>query len=179
MARGVRIRPEAAVDFDAIDEVVRSAFHDDATAELVALIRASPNYLPDLSLVAVDGQRVVGHLMLHHLDLQDRAQRHQVLSLSPLAVRPDAQRIGVGSALVEAAIDRADQAGEPLIVLEGSPGYYPRFGFQPATRFGITIRLPSWAPPEAAMVYPLRAYRPELRGVVVYPPAFDHVNEDR
>jgi putative acetyltransferase len=162
-----------------IDDVVRQAFQDEATAELVVLIRASPNYLPELSLVAVDGDTVVGHVMLHHLELQDGARHHQVVSLSPLAVRPESQRQGIGAALVEAAVERTDQAGEPLIVLEGSPAYYPRFGFQPAARFGVAIHLPSWAPPEAAMVRPLRAYRADVRGTVVYPPAFDRVNQDR
>ena len=116
--------------------------------------------------------------MLHHLDLRDGATTHEVVSLSPVSVRPDVQRRGVGSALIRSAIERADQRGEPLIVLEGSPAYYPRFGFRPARELGITITLPSWAPEDAAMAYPLARYRPEINGHDVYPPAFGRVNRD-
>lgn len=74
---------------------------------------------------------------------------------------------------------RADAAGEPLVVLEGSPGYYGRLGFEPSAPYGITIDLPTWAPPEAAQVRLLAAYRPEVRGHLDYPPAFAVVLRDR
>jgi putative acetyltransferase len=175
----IRLRAEVQRDDEAIHQIVRAAFNDDATAELVARIRQSPHYIPELSLVAEHAGDVVGHIMLHHLNLRDGATTHEVVSLSPVSVRPDVQRRGMGSALIRDATERADQRGEPLIVLEGSPAYYPRFGFRPAREFGITISLPSWAPEEAAMVYPLSRYRPEIKGHVVYPPAFDRVNADR
>jgi len=57
-------------------------------------------------------------------------------------------------------------------VLEGSPKYYPRFGFRDCRELGIVIELPDWAPPEAGMAHPLPGYSPALRGRVVYPPAF-------
>jgi putative acetyltransferase len=117
--------------------------------------------------------------MLSHLLLDDGGDAHRVVTLSPVSVLPDHQNQGVGSALIEAGIARADDLDEPLIVLEGSPGYYQRFGFRPAAPFGVVIHLPSWAPPDAAMVYPLSRYRPEVRGTVMYPPAFDCVNQDR
>ena len=83
--------------------------------------------------------------------------------LSPLAVAPDRQRQGVGSALVRAVTQRADERGEPLVVLEGAPAYYGRLGFEPADPLGIHITLPDWAPPEAAQVMRLRAYEPSVR----------------
>jgi putative acetyltransferase len=70
----------------------------------------------------------------------------------------------------------ADDRGEPAVVLEGSPVFYGRLGFQPSAAHGIRIMLPSWAPPEAAQVLLLRNYDPLIRGRVVYPPAFEHVN---
>ena len=117
--------------------------------------------------------------MLSHLLLDDGPDAHRVVTLSPVSVRPDHQNQGVGSALIEAGITGAADLDEPLIVLEGSPAYYPRFGFRPAGPFGVVIHLPSWAPPEAAMVHPLSRYRPEIRGIVRYPPAFDRGNQDR
>ena len=65
--------------------------------------------------------------------------------------------------------------GEPIVILEGSPLYYGRLGFEPATKYGIEIHLPEWAPPEAAQVMRLTAFDPNdptLQGTVVYSPAF-------
>jgi putative acetyltransferase len=175
----MRVRPEVAADQPSIRDVVREAFQDEVTAELVERIRRSANYIPSLAIVAEDGGAIVGHIMLSHLLLDDGPDAHRVVTLSPVSVRPDHQHQGVGSALIECGITGADDLGEPLIVLEGSPAYYPRFGFRPAGPFGVVIHLPSWAPLEAAMVHPLSRYRPEIRGIVRYPPAFDRVNQDR
>jgi putative acetyltransferase len=174
------IREERPEDRPAVEDVVARAFGQAEVAELVGRIRSSAGFVPELSLVAEEAGAVVGHVMLSHLDLEDHGGiRHRVLTLSPLSVVPERQRRGIGGSLIRAAIERADEREEPLIVLEGSPAYYPRFGFRHSVPFGIRIHLPSWAPPEAAMVLPLRGYRPEIRGTVVYPPAFDVVVEDR
>ena len=61
---------------------------------------------------------------------------------------------------------------------KGVPAYYGRFGFEPAPAHGIHIKLPSWAPPEAAQVLRLKNYDPSIRGQVVYPPAFDGVTDN-
>lgn len=98
--------------------------------------------------------------------------RHGVLVLSPLAVDPAVQRQGIGSALVRAGLARADAMGESLVVLQGSPRYYPRFGFRDARTLGIEMALPDWAPPEAGMAYPLSVHHPAVRGRLVEPPAF-------
>jgi putative acetyltransferase len=117
--------------------------------------------------------------MLSYVDLVDGDARHRVLTLSPLSVVPGSQRRGIGSALVTAAIEKADERREPLIMLEGHPDYYTRFGFRPSRQLGITVPLPDWAPDEAGMVRPLSAYDPSIRGKIVYPPAFDVVAGDR
>ena len=174
---GVSIRAEAPAERDAIAEVVASAFGSPAEARLVERIRASSNFVPELSLVAELEGRVVGHVMISYVALHDGDARRWIASLSPLAVAPDSQGRGIGGALVREATGRADARGEPLVVLEGSPRYYGRFGFEHSVRHGIEITLPLWAPPEAAQVLRLRAYDPSLRGRVAYPPAFDEVAE--
>ena len=146
-------------------------------ARLVDLIRASPNFIPELSLVAELDGRIVGHVMVSHVALHDVDARHRICSLAPLAVAPDVHGRGVGSALVRAVAAEVDARGEPLIVLEGSPAYYSRFGFESSVAHGIRITLPEWAPPEAAQVLRLRNYDPAIRGLVVYPPAFDVIAE--
>lgn len=171
----VVIEPERPADHEAIGEVVRAAFVDEPeVARLVDLIRASPQYLPELALVARRGDAVVGHVMVSRAQLVDDESgvTHDVLTLSPLGVAPSAQGQGVGSALVRAVLTLAERRPEPLVTLEGSPRYYPRFGFRDCRDVGVTIDLPDWAPREAGQVYLLPSYSPAVHGRLVYPVAF-------
>lgn len=174
----VEIRPERGddpVEAAAITAVVTAAFGSDFEGGLPAAIRGSANYIPESALVAVHDGRVVGHVMIAYVGLRgDDGQTRRVASLSPLAVSPDAQGRGVGRALVRAVVAVAESRGEPLVVLEGSPRYYGSLGFEHSAPHGITINLPDWAPPEAAQMMRLGNYDTSIRGVVVYPPYFDH-----
>jgi putative acetyltransferase len=175
---GVTIRPEQSGDRGAIADVVAAAFGSQAEARLVEAIRASANFIPELSLVAEVTGRIVGHVMVSLVTFRDDAAQHRVASLSPLAVAPPFQGRGIGSALVRDVTTRADDRGEPLVVLEGSPVFYGRLGFEHSVPHGIEITLPSWAPPEAAQILRLRNYDGSIRGRIVYPPAFGNVTED-
>jgi putative acetyltransferase len=167
------VRQERPEDVAAIDAVLRDAFGDegDLVVRLVGGIRASPEAIPELALVAEDDTGIVGHTMLSWVGLEG-GPRERLLVLTPMAVRGDRQRRGVGSQLTEALIALAEEAGEPLIVVEGVPEYYPRFGFERASTLGIE-RPHEKIPDAAFMVRRLTAYDPAVRGRVVYPPAFD------
>jgi putative acetyltransferase len=175
----VLVRPEEPADREEVARVVATAFRSEAHARLVEALRASPGFLPSLSLVAVRDGRVVGHVMITLVALvgADGHEQH-VPCLSPLAVDPDEHRQGIGSALVRAVTAAAAEQGHDLVVLEGDPAYYGRFGFEPAAPHGIEVDLPSWAPPEAAQVLRLRPDRRVPAGRVVYPPPFALVTED-
>lgn len=176
------IRPESTDDHGPIRTVVTAAFDSAAEAELVDRIRASPEFVPEMALVAEDGDRIIGHVMISRARLRNDSGERQISMLSPLAVDPECQRRGIGSALVRAALDEAEALGEPLVILEGSPAYYGRFGFEHAARYGIEIHLPDWAPPEAAQVKPLTSFDlndPALQGTVIYPAAFDGLGSPR
>jgi putative acetyltransferase len=95
------------------------------------------------------------------------------LALGPLSVRPDWQRQGAGKALMHAVLGAADALHEPLVVLLGSTGYYPRFGFRLAGEYGITPRHPEWA--EHFQVRTLTGYDPAVRGEFAYPEPFDRL----
>lgn len=175
---GLTIRPEQASDHEAIRQVVVTAFGSDVEGDLVDRIRQSPEYVADMALVAELDGHVVGHVMISGATIVNDQGERRISMLSPLAVSPEHQRHGVGAALVRAALTAADERDEPLVVLEGSPAYYGRFGFEHARVHGIEIHLPDWAPPEAAQVKLLSAHDPNdasLRGEVVYPAAFDGV----
>ena len=89
-----------------------------------------------------------------------------------MSVRPDRQRIGVGTRLIREALGRAEAADEPAVMVEGIAGYYPRFGFERASALGFGSPHPK-IPDEAFMVKRLPGYSPDLAGRVVYPAAFD------
>jgi putative acetyltransferase len=169
----VAIRAERPDDVDAITAVVADAFRSPVEARLPAAIRASENFVPEWSLVAELRGRMVGHVMVSYVALHDEDVTRRIASLSPMSVARDVHRRGIGSALIRAVVARVDDDGEPLVVLEGDPGYYGRLGFEYAVPHGIHITLPQWAPPEAAQIVRLRAYHPSIRGRLVYPPAFD------
>jgi putative acetyltransferase len=173
------IRPETPADHAAIAAVVGDAFGSPVEVRLVEAIRASAYYRPELALVACVDDRVVGHVMISGTPLWIGDEPRTIAMLSPLAVAPDQHGRGIGSALVRDVVQRADDAGEPLVVLEGSPVFYGRLGFEHSVPHGIELPIEDWAPPEAAQVQRLRAYDPALRGRVVYPPAFSEATEPR
>jgi putative acetyltransferase len=123
--------------------------------------------VPELTLVAVDGDDIIGHVMQSHVTLR-RDEDLRVLALAPLAVVPARQRDGIGGALMRETIRLADERREPLIVLLGHPAYYPRFGFENARALGIEPPTPAF-PDAAFMVRRLSEYEPRYRGAVIYP----------
>ncbi|HET7129541.1 MAG TPA: N-acetyltransferase [Gaiellaceae bacterium] len=173
MAEGVVIRPERDADHPAIAEVVSAAFvrHPDEVASFVERIRASEHFIPELALVAEDSSGVIAHVMLSWVGLEG-GSRSRILNLTPMSVRPDRQRIGVGTRLIRDALGRAEEAGEPAVFVEGIPGYYPRFGFERASELGFVPPDPN-IPDEAFMVKRLSGYSPDLAGRIVYPAAFE------
>jgi putative acetyltransferase len=173
----VTLRSERPDDRAAISDVVGSAFGSPSEPRLVEAIRASENFVPEWSVVAELDGRIVGHVMVSFVALHDETNERRVASLSPLAVAPDVHGRGIGSALVRDVTARVDVAGEPLVVLEGSPVYYGRLGFEFSVPYGIRIDLPEWAPAEAAQIMRLGNYDPSIRGQIKYPPAFDDVTE--
>ncbi len=174
---GFVIRAESPPDHPSVSSLLTAAFGSPAVARLVEAIRASGEFVPELSLVAETGELVVGHVMISYATIGDDEVQNSIALLSPLAVAPDFQRRGVGSALVKQVTALADERGEPVVVLEGSPAFYGRLGFEYSVPYGIHIALPSWAPREASQVLRLGNYTNRVRGQVVYPPAFDAVTE--
>ena len=164
------IRPESDADRDAIRRLNESAFGGPAEADLVDALRGSPAWIPELSLVAADGDELVGHVLISVVALDSGPE---LLSLGPMAVAPERQREGIGVALVRRGLELAAQTPYPFVVVLGHPEYYPRFGFVPAR--GLGINTPYEAPDEAWMALALGEPAEGVRGMVRYPPAWSSV----
>ncbi len=170
-AADVVLRPEVSGDEASVTAVVDEAFGRPAVSRLVASLRHTDAWVDGLSFVAEHDQEVVGHTLLTRSILDAPRRLVDVLVLSPLAVVPAHQRRGIGAALVRHALAQARLRPEPLVFLEGSPRYYPRFGFVPAGRLGF--RRPSLRIPEPAfMVVRSPSYEPWMTGTLVYAEPF-------
>ena len=128
------IRPEEASDVEWIREVNVRAFETRAEADLVDTLRTDAR--PLISLVAQQDGEIVGHIMFSPVSLSGHADL-RVMGLAPMAVLPSRQRQGVGTALVREGIQRCRANGADAVVVLGYADYYPRFGFLPASRWGI------------------------------------------
>jgi putative acetyltransferase len=166
------IRAELAVDTPDVHRVVAAAFAGrPVVADLVNALRDSTAWRPGLSLIAVQGDDIVGHVLATRGWLDAPHALVEVLVLSPLSVRPDRQGRGIGSKLAGQLLAIAARRPEPAIFLEGSPGFYARFGFESAGAAGI--RRPSLRIPEPAFqIKRLPCWEPTLSGTLVYPEPF-------
>jgi predicted N-acetyltransferase YhbS len=161
-------RPETADDIPAIRDILLVAFPTAAEANIVDALRADPRaWIDGLSMITItpDGTPV-GHALLTRCHVDGAP----ALALAPCAVLPSVQRTGAGSAAIRAALDAARAMGENLVVVLGHADYYPRFGFAPASRFGI--RAPFEVPDEAMMAMALDDTRLVPAGTIQYPAAF-------
>jgi putative acetyltransferase len=170
----IHIRPENPEDIVRIDELTRLAFQGVDEANLIAAIRDSTYFVPELSLVAVDDDRVVGHILFSLITIESSEKSVEALALAPMAVLPEYQNRGIGTLLVQHGLAACKKLGYSIVIVVGHPEYYPRFGFTPARDCGI--KAPFEVPDEAFMVLELvpDALK-NVSGVVKYSPTFDLV----
>jgi putative acetyltransferase len=165
------IRPEEQRDWAAIHAVNVSAFETPAEANLVDALRAQAQ--PLVSLIAGDNGAIVGHIMFSPVTLSGHTAL-KIMGLAPMAVTPEHQRKGIGSALVRAGFEHCKQLGIGAVVVLGHPTYYPRFGFLSSRRFGIGCEYE--VPEEVFMVAELEAgFLRGASGSVKYHAAFRNV----
>lgn len=165
------IRQEASGDYDEVYDLVREAFasaeHSDGNEhDLVAALRKSAAFVPELSLVAEVGGRIVGHILFTEATVGDGT----VLALAPLSVLPAYQKTGVGTALMEEGHRIARELGYAYSVVLGSETYYPRVGYLPADAFGIEA--PEGVPAENYLAIKLREDAAFVSGPVAYAEEF-------
>ena len=165
------IRTEEKRDWAAVRAVNEAAFETATEADLVDALRAQAQ--PVASLIAEDAGAVVGHIMFSPVLLPNHPEL-RIMGLAPMAVAPEYQRKGIGSALVRAGLERCKDLGFGAVVVLGHPEYYPRFGFAPSVAYGIGCEYE--VPQEAFMVLELQpGYLRRASGKVEYHAAFSNL----
>ncbi len=164
----MHIRPERPEDVPGIRHVNQTAFGTTAEADLVDALRQQAH--PSVSLVATDDEAVVGHILFSPVTLSSHPDV-PIAGLAPMAVLPGRQRQGIGSALVRAGIEECRRLRFVAVVVLGHAAYYPRFGFSPASTFGLTSEYD--VPDDVFMALELEADALGQRaGTIRYHPAF-------
>jgi putative acetyltransferase len=157
----VIIRDESPDDGSAVYALVEAAFGRPSEADLVEQVRTSGDSI--LSLVAVEAGRIVGHVLFSTLNAP-----FPCLALGPVAVVPERQRSGIGSALILDALARARSGLWDAVFVLGNPAYYRRFGFDPDLASGFAS---PYAGPHF-MVLALKGSLPATTGKIAYAPPF-------
>ncbi|WP_446039129.1 GNAT family N-acetyltransferase [Streptomyces sp. SID1121] len=160
-------RAETSADIPTIHDINLAAFDTPLEADLVDALRADPSWIDGLSIVTTDQDgELIGHALLTRCHIDDTP----ALCLGPVAVRPEYQKTGAGSAAIRAALQAAKELGEHFVTVLGHPTYYPRFGFTRASEYGIGISID--VPDEAMMALTLDVGHPLPGGTVHYAAPF-------
>lgn len=167
----MEIRQENQNDYEEVYTVVKEAFanakfSDGDEQELVARLRKSSSFIPELSLVAVEKGKIAGHILFTRAYVGS----FEVLALAPLSVLPQYQNKGIGLALIRQGHSVAARMGYGYCVVLGHAAYYPKSGYVPAGRYGI--RAPFEVEDENFMAICFRETKETINGVIRYDEAF-------
>lgn len=175
MASNLTIRTSQNTDADSIFEVHQLAFERDDEAKLVMTLLDDPDFINELSIVGVFHDQIVGHVLFSNVSIEDPANstEYSAIALAPLAVLPQNHKQGVGTAITQVALQKADEMKYSCAVVLGDPNYYGRFGFQTSKPFGILS--PFDVEDKHFMVKKFSNFDERIKGTVRYHKAFDGV----
>ena len=170
----ITIRQEHPADFQSVYQIHKLAFGQESEAKLVDALRHSDAFIPELSLVAELDNQLLGHILFTKIKIVNKEKETESLALSPMAVRADFQKQGIGGQLIREGLKRAAQFGFESVIVLGHAGYYTKFGFEATTKWNI--RAPFDVPSEVFMGIELIPHAlKNVSGVVQYPKEFDAV----
>lgn len=167
----MHIRQERPEDYAAVERVVKEAFahaecSDGHEQDLVAALRRSGAFVPELSLIALEDKVIAGHILFTRASVNGA----EVLALAPLSVLPAYRNRGIGLSLIARGHQIARKLGYSYSVVLGHPAYYPKAGYVPASRYGV--KAPFEVDNENFMIFCLDGSGKPLNGVMEYDPAF-------
>ncbi|MFS0788162.1 N-acetyltransferase [Shouchella sp. 1P09AA] len=171
----ITIRQETELDYPITETVIEEAFKNEQQSDqqehvLVAKIRKSDAFIPQLSLVALD-KEIVGHILLSHITIVNEENAVDSLALAPVSVTPSYQSKGIGSQLIRTALQQAKDLGYESVIVLGHDAYYPKFGFKRASAFNI--KAPFDVPDDAFMALELTPHALDhVTGIVQYSKPF-------
>ena len=165
------IRQENQNDYKEVYSVVKKAFetaeHSDGNEhDLVTVLRNSKNFIPELSLVAIEDNKIVGYILFTKVKIGD----YEEVALAPLAVLPEFQKKGIGGSLIKKGHEIAKKLGYHYSIVIGSEKYYPKFGYVPAIKYGIEAQFQ--VDSENFMAVKLNDSIMEIKGIVEYAKEF-------
>lgn len=177
MNRNLIIRKEIPSDYDRVFELTTKAFETMPFSEgnedkLVVRLRNASAFIPELSLVAELGGQLVGHILFSPLVVDNGQEQFQSLVLGPVSVLTEFQKQGIGSQLILAGHQKAKELGFQSVILIGHPEYYPRFGYKPASTWGIKTQIPLPSDDVFMAVELVEGGLSGVSGMVIFPPEF-------
>ena len=165
----VIIRPETPKDYSQIARVNDLAFNQPNEGKMIKVLRKNKKFIPQLSLVAEIDSKVVGHILFFPLNIISGENSYEVLSLAPMAVLPEHQQKGIGKKLVIEGLKKSKEMGYKAVIVLGHPTYYPKFGFERASKWNIKPPIDD-VPDEASMAIELEeGFLKDKAGIIEYP----------
>lgn len=141
----MKIRVATESDRSEIMDIHNQAFGDEkgpVIAKLVDDLLDDETAKPILSLVAVDDNKLIGHILYTKAIITQTEASVSAQILAPLAILPDAQKCGTGQKLINEGLKQLKTSGTQLVFVLGHPTYYPRCGFAPAGKQGFEAPYP-------------------------------------
>ena len=169
--KDIKIREEIFQDIDAIRALNEQAFGQPQEANIVDKLRANCDGL--LSLVALQDEKIIGHILFSPVTIEGHHGILKGMGLAPMAVLPEFQRLGVGSELVQAGIEILRKSTCPFIIVLGHPEYYPKFGFERASRYRIKSQWEGVPDPAFMILWLDKTITNHVSGVAKYRDEFD------
>jgi putative acetyltransferase len=160
----LEIRKATESDLDDVLRVETESFGYDKEAKLVNGLLRDASAMPLLSLLAVDDEEAVGHILFTRARLTGTEDTASAVILAPLAIVPDAQGKGIGGKLIKEGLRLLSETGVDLVFVLGHPEYYPRHGFRPAGALGFEAPYP--IPDENADAWMVQELRPGVIGSI-------------
>lgn len=159
--------------FHLIEEAFRNMGHSDHQEQfLVERLRKSDAFIPELSIVAEIDDKIVGHILFTKITIENDSESFDSLALAPISVKPDFQNKGIGSQLITFGHIIAKELGYHSVILIGHENYYPKFGYEKCSNFGISF--PFDIPEENGMALELvEDGLKNVTGIVKYPKEFE------